>query len=154
MKTISPVAGALLSIVLALAAAMASAGEQPLRFVHALQENGYGDVAVEYLKMLERQPDLPADIRDVWDLEMARSLKTEAASAFDAKDYETLMAESQTHLAKFIKERANHPEVMTAIASWADFVMKRRWNRSARRRPWRRRTRNPTRSLWPTPAPA
>jgi len=125
MKTISPVAGALLSIVLTLAAAAAKAGDPPLPFVHALQENGYGDVAVEYLKMLQRQPDLPAEVRDVWDLEMARSLKTAAASAFDAKDYEALMAESQTYLAKFIKEQANHPEAMTAIASWADFVMKR-----------------------------
>ena len=106
-------------------AAVATADEQPLRFVHALQEEGYGDMAVAYLKLLEKRPDLPADIRDVWDLEMAKALKAAAASAFDAKDYEALMAESQQHLAKFIKERSNHPEAMTAMASWADFVMKR-----------------------------
>ncbi len=113
------------AIVLALAAAPTVADEQPLRFVHALQENGYGDMAVSYLKMLEQQPDLPSEVRDVWDLEMAKSLKAAAAAAFDAKDYEALMAESQKHLAKFIKERSNHPEAMTAMASWADFVMKR-----------------------------
>ena len=111
------------AILLALAAT-AVADEQPLRFVHALQDGGYGDMAVAYLKMLEQQPDLPSEVRDVWDLEMAKSLKAAAASAFDAKDYEALMAESQKHLAKFIKERSNHPEAMTAIASWADFVMK------------------------------
>ncbi len=113
------------AIVFALAAASTVADEQPLRFVHALQENGYGDMAVIYLKMLEQQPDLPSEVRDVWDLEMAKSLKAAAAAAFDAKDYEALMAESQKHLAKFIKERSNHPEAMTAMASWADFVMKR-----------------------------
>jgi hypothetical protein len=110
------------TLVLALSGAVAD--EQPLQFVHALQENGYGDMAVEYLKMLEQQPDQPAEVREVWDLEMAKSLKAAAAAAFDAKDYEALMAESQKHLAKFIKERSNHPEAMTAIASWADFVMK------------------------------
>jgi hypothetical protein len=111
-------------VLLALSSATSAADERPLRFIHALQEDGYGDMAVEYLKMLDQQPDLPAEVREVWDLEMAKSLKAAAASAFDAKDYEALMTESQQHLAKFIKERSNHPEAMTAIASWADFVMK------------------------------
>ena len=62
------------------AASAALAQEQPLRFVHALQENGYGDMAVEYLKTLEKQPDLPPEIRDVWDLEMSKSLKAAAES--------------------------------------------------------------------------
>ena len=84
--------------------------EQPLRFLHALQENGYGDMAVEYLKMLAKQPDLPPEVRDVWDLEMSKSLKAAAADAFDAKEYEALMDESQKYLAKFIKEKPDHPD--------------------------------------------
>jgi tetratricopeptide (TPR) repeat protein len=115
-------------LAVALAAALcgfAGAKEQPLRFVHALQDAGYGDMAVEYLKLLEQQPDLPPEIRAVWDLEMAKSLKAAAAAAFDAKESETLMAESQQYLAKFIKNSPNHPDAVMATTSWGDFLVKR-----------------------------
>ena len=113
------------SVVLGLAAGVSPAREQPLRFLHALQENGYGDMAVEYLKMLKDQPDLPPEIREVWDLEMSKSLKAAAAAAFDAKEYEALMDESQKYLAKFIKEKPNHPDATIAMAAWGDFLVKR-----------------------------
>ena len=40
-------------------AAPAAADEQPLQFVHVLQKNGYGDMAVQYLEILAKRPDLP-----------------------------------------------------------------------------------------------
>ena len=82
-------------------------------------------MAVEYLKILDKRPDLPPEIRDVWDLEMSKSLKAAAADAFDAKEYEQLMDESQKHLAKFIKEKPDHPAAATAMAAWGDFLVKR-----------------------------
>ena len=112
-------------IVFGLAAGVSPAQEQPLRFVHALQQNGYGDMAVEYLKTLKDQPDLPPEVREVWDLEMSKSLKAAASAAFDAKEYESLMADSQKYLAKFIKEKPNHPDAMIAMAAWGDFLVKR-----------------------------
>jgi tetratricopeptide (TPR) repeat protein len=113
------------SIVLGLAGGVSLAGENPLRFLHALQENGYGDMAVEYLRILDKRPDLPPEIRQVWDLEMARSLKLAAGAAFDAKEYEALMEESQRHLAKFIKEKPDHPDATIAMAAWGDFLVRR-----------------------------
>ena len=56
-----------------------AAAERPLRFIHVLQKNGYGDMAVQYLEILAKRPDLPPEVRDVWDLEMSRSLRAEAA---------------------------------------------------------------------------
>ena len=106
-------------------AGAASAQEQPLRFIHVLQRTGYGDMAVEYLNLLAKRPDLPPEVRDVWDLEMSKSLKAAAADAFDAKEYERLIEESQKHLAKFLKEKPNNPAAANALAAWGDFLMKR-----------------------------
>lgn len=125
MKTNHTLATVLSSIVLALSASAVTAAENPIRFLRALQDKGYGDMAVEYLKILDKQSDLPKEIRDVWDLEMARSLKASASTAFDAKEYDALMEESQAYLAKFIKEKPDHPDAMLAVAAWGDFLMKR-----------------------------
>lgn len=125
MKIIHTLVVTISSIVFAWNATAVSAAENPLRFVRALQDNGYGDMAVEYLNVLDKQPDLRKEIRDVWDLEMARSLKSSASAAFDAKEAEALMAKSQEYLAKFIKEKPDHPDAMIAMADWGDFLMKR-----------------------------
>ena len=117
---------ALFSLILTvLVSGVVCAQEPPLQFVHALQEKGYGDMAVEYLKILDKQKNLPKEVRDVLDLEMSKSLKSAAGSAFDAKEYDALMKESQEYLAKFIKEKPNHPDAMIAMASWGDFLLKR-----------------------------
>jgi cellulose synthase operon protein C len=101
------------------------AEEQPLRFVHALQRAGYGDMAVEYLNLLAKQPNLSPEVRDIWELEMSRSLKAAADDAFDAKEYERLIEKSQEHLAKFLKERPNHPAAADALTAWGESLMKR-----------------------------
>jgi len=112
-------------VVLTLCAGAAPAREEPLRFIHVLQRTGYGDMAAEYLNLLAKQPNLPPEIRDVWDLEMSKSLKAAAADAFDARDYDRLIDESQKHLAKFLKEKPAHPAAAIALAEWGDFLLKR-----------------------------
>jgi hypothetical protein len=98
---------------------------ESLQFVHLLQQNGYGDMAVEYLNMLAKQADLPAEIRKVWDLEMSESLRAAADLAYDDKESEQLKAEAQKHLDKFLKENPDHPAADAAVASWAEFQLKR-----------------------------
>ena len=110
-----------------IAPALASADisvRRPLEFVHTLQDNGYGDVAVDYLTMLGQQSGLPPELRNVWDLEMAKSLNLAAATAFDAKESQALRDAARQHLAKFIKEKPDHPEAVVAMISWAEFLMK------------------------------
>jgi hypothetical protein len=125
MKLHSILVTLLVSTAACWAVGTSSAGEHPLRFVHALQDQGYSDMAVAYLKLLKDRPDLPPEISSVWDLEMSRSLRAAAGAAFDANEAETLLQESQKHLAKFIKENPNHPEATVAMASWGDFLVKR-----------------------------
>jgi len=125
MKTIRTLIASFAALLLVAVPGRTAAQESPQRFLDALQENGYGDMAVEYLKLLEKRPDLPADLRDVWDLEMSKALRAAASDAFDAREYEQLMDESQKALAKFIKEKPDHPEAVTAMAAWGDFLVKR-----------------------------
>jgi cellulose synthase operon protein C len=113
------------NIVLTLVAGSALAQEPPLRFVHALQQAGYGDMAVEYLNLLAKRPNLPPEVRDVWELEMSKSLKAAADSAFDEKEYERLIGESQQHLAKFLKEKPDHPAAADALIAWGESLMRR-----------------------------
>ncbi len=102
-----------------------AAEEDPLQFVRALRRIGYSDTAVEYLETLDRRPDLPPEVREVWDLEMAQSQMAAAAEgAFDQKESERLIEESQKHLAKFFKEKPDHPSAANAWAAWGDFLMK------------------------------
>ena len=103
----------------------AAAENQEQEFLHALQDRGYGDVAVDYLKVLQQRPGMPAALRETWDLEMYRSLKAAANEAFNAEDYDALLAESQQHLARFLKEKPEHPEAVAASAAWGNFSLDR-----------------------------
>src|SRR3972149_172916 len=87
---------------------------RPLAFLRALQEQGYGDVAVDYLNMLKQRDDMPKPLRETWDLEMSRSLRVAAENAYNAKEHDSLMEEAEKHLAKFIREKPNHPQSFEA----------------------------------------
>src|SRR3989339_177422 len=91
------------------AAGAANGAEQTLAFVRGLQEKGYSDVASDYLKWLAKQPNMPEEIADVFDLEMSKSLRGAANSAFNAEEAQQMTAEAQKDLDKFLKEKPNHP---------------------------------------------
>ena len=116
-------------IALTVAAASAAAEEvRPLEFIHALQEKGYQDIAVEYLTaLLDRQEKgqgaMPEEVADVFDLEMAKSMRGAAGRAYNAKDASQLIASAQEHLNKFLKEKPNHAEAENALVSFAGFIM-------------------------------
>jgi len=109
--------------VCAVAHCLAMGDDQTLAFIRGLQEKGYADVAVEYLNWLKQQPKMPEAVADVFDLEMSKSLRGAAASAFDAKDAERMKTEAQKHLDKFLKEKPDHPEYVAATVSWANFAV-------------------------------
>ena len=110
----------LVAIVFALQGSSCWAEEDPLEFLHLLQQRGYGDMAVVYLNLLAKRAEMPTSVRDVWDLEMAKSKEAAAAEAFDSKEEKQLLAEAHQHRAKFIREKPNHPAAMKAIVSWGE----------------------------------
>ena len=94
-----------------------------LAFVRGLQDRGYPDVAVEYLKALQERGSLPPDLAEVFDLEMCRSLRGAANYAFDAKEAEQWRADARKHLDKFLKEKPDHPDAPSATLSAGQFLM-------------------------------
>ncbi len=98
---------------------------RPTVFLHALEDQGYGDMAVDYLNMLKRNDDLSKELRDAWDLEMSKSLRSAAESAYNAEESETLMREAEKHLTKFLQEKPDHAEASEARAIWANFSMEK-----------------------------
>ena len=101
---------------------------RPLEFIRSLYAKGYHDLAVEYLTLLKDRQDkgkeeMPRALADIWDLEMAKSLRGAANRAYDAKDADQLSARAQEYLDKFLKEKPNHPEADNALVSFADFIM-------------------------------
>src|SRR5437868_894722 len=85
-------------------AAPLQAAEKPVEFLHALQEAGYGDVAVEYMQSLQQKAQVPADLLSTWDLEMSQSYTAGARNAFNEKEAKDLSDKASQHLAKFLKE--------------------------------------------------
>jgi hypothetical protein len=57
------------SLVLALTAGSVRGQEPFLQFVEGLRQRGYYDTATEYLDSLKARTDVPAEVRDVLDLE-------------------------------------------------------------------------------------
>jgi hypothetical protein len=96
---------------------------RPIVFLHALQEQGYGDMAVDYLNMIKRNNDLSKELRDTWDLEMSKSLRSAAGIAYNAEDSESLMRDAEKHLTRFLQEKPDHSEASEARAIWANFSM-------------------------------
>ena len=106
-------------LMLMLFAAPLCAAEKPLDFVHALQEAGYGDTAVEYLQMLEKNNQVPPELNAVWDLELSQSYQAGARNAFDDKEAKDFSEKAALYLAKFLKENPTHPEAGKAVMAAA-----------------------------------
>ena len=104
---------------LTLLAARLHAAERTLEFVHALQEAGYGDTAVEYLQMLEQKKQVPPELKAVWDLELSQSYLAGARNAFNEKEAKDFNEKAAHALAKFLKENPTHPEAAKAVLSSA-----------------------------------
>jgi hypothetical protein len=117
------------------AATLATANEPYAKFLRALEDNGLSDVALEYLDRIEKLPDLPPEVRETLDLERSNCLRAAARDAYDARQAEQLLADSQKYLDKFLAGHPNHPAAATSILMWGDslFELGQRSAAAARR---------------------
>lgn len=115
----------LVAMVLVAFALPARAVEPVFEFLHAAQERGYGEVALDYLEQLRADGRVPKALEETWDLELSRSYRAAVAEAFNAAEAEDRQAKAQAHLDKFLKEHPDHPEVARAMESWGDLGLDR-----------------------------
>src|SRR6516164_2225877 len=101
----------------------AMAEDRDLAFVHALQSRHYGDTAVEFLQAAKSSPDASAEIRDLWDLEMSKSLREQAQAISDFQARDKLLKDAQSYLNVFAKEKPNHPEALQAQLTNAGMIL-------------------------------
>jgi hypothetical protein len=101
----------------------ASAEDRDLAFVHALQSRHYGDTAIEFLQAAKSRPDASAEIRDLWDLEMSKSLREQAQTISDFQARDKLLKDAQNYLNAFAKEKPNHPEALQAQLTNAGMIL-------------------------------
>src|SRR5436309_548215 len=98
--------------------AAARSAKPVAEFLRAAQEAHYGEASVDYLERLQSRGKLPADMAEVFDLELSRSYRIAVGESFNAAEAEQRLVKAQSHLDKFLKEHPNHPEVGRAIESW------------------------------------
>ena len=100
----------------------ALAAEDPVDFVHALEEKGYADIAKTYLEDLKERRRLGPDMTALYDFEMSKCLRSAAKQAYNPAEYALDMAAAKDCLRRFIDEHGNRPEVQVAIVWWAGFA--------------------------------
>lgn len=88
-----------------------------LEFLRGLRNRGYGDTAVEYLQTLQKQGDLPAELRDIWDLEMSECLRVAAKDAYDTREAQQLAHQARTSLEKFVRDKPDDYRTGLAIST-------------------------------------
>lgn len=125
----APTTRAVFSLGLLLAACVApisgQAAERPhLEFVEGLRKRDLGELAIDYLKSIQNRPDLPADVKEVFDLELAKSHSTAALETRNVDEAKKHLAEAKVLLDKFVKEHANHPQVASASTTYGDLAFR------------------------------
>ena len=111
----------------------AAAAEDSLEFIQALENKGYADIAAEYLADMKEKNSLPPDVAEVWDMEMSKCLRKAADQAYTPAEGVKLRKQSQEHLDKFLQEKPNHPEAISARCGGPASSPTRRWNMRGRR---------------------
>src|SRR5262245_46319357 len=123
-STFRLLSGATLLMVTALVITV-TAEERHLDFVHKLQERGYGDVAIQYLERLNRSESLPDEVRDVWELELGKSLRISADDAANLDQDQKRLADALVHIDRFLKDNPDHPAAAQALESLGDIATQR-----------------------------
>lgn len=87
----------------------APGAEMRMLFLRTLQQSKYADVALDYLDMLEAQPNLPPLFRETLDLERSNTYLAWSRIAVNPGQADARRAQAQTYLKKFLAAHPGHP---------------------------------------------
>ena len=111
--------------VAALAPAPARAVEPVFEFLDALRGEKQGAMAIAYLNMLKATDRVPPELKEVFDLEMARSLQVAADETVNEDEAAKYRKDAQVALEAFLKTGAEHSEAGFAYDTYGNLSMDR-----------------------------
>jgi len=103
----------------------ARAEEPILEFVEGLRERQYFDTALEYLEVAPQRADLSPEIRDVIDLERAKTLQAMGAASRVPEDRDVFLQQAKEALQKFTSAHSNHPQAAFANSMLGELLLER-----------------------------
>lgn len=95
-----------------------------LQFVDGLRENGFPDLAVEYLTDLAKKPNLPKELAALLPLELAKSQLAWSEVEGDGTRRAALYADARKNLEAFLQAGGNMPQAAEANLELARIVVK------------------------------
>ena len=108
-----------------LSASPACAEEPILEFLEGLRERQYFDTALEYLDVIPLRADLSPELRDVIDLERARTLQAMGAASRVPEDRDVYLQQAKEALQKFTSAHSNHPQAAFANSMLGELLLER-----------------------------
>jgi tetratricopeptide (TPR) repeat protein len=96
-----------------------------LKFLEALRERGYADLAIDYAEQLGQAPDTPRDLKAILDYEEARSILAETAGMADLVRKVQQLEKAREKLASFTKAQPNHRLAPAALVDMARLLYER-----------------------------
>ncbi|MDA1230154.1 MAG: hypothetical protein O2856_05220, partial [Planctomycetota bacterium] len=101
------------------------AEEPVLEFVEGLRERQYFDTAIEFLDLAPQRADLSADVRNVIDLERAKTLQAMGAASRVPEDRDVYLQQAKDALQKFTSAHSDHPQAAFANSMLGELLLER-----------------------------
>ncbi len=99
--------------------------ERYIDFIGGLRERQFFDTAIEYIDSIRQRSDLPAEVREVLDLERGMTLQQKGAASRVPEDREQALSEAETSLRKFIGEHGQHAQAALANSMLGELLFER-----------------------------
>ena len=99
--------------------------ERFIDFIGGLRERQFFDTAIEYIDSISQRSDLPAEVREVLDLERGMTLQQKGAASRIPEDREQALSEAETSLRKFIGEHGQHAQAALANSMLGELLFER-----------------------------
>ena len=113
------------TIIAASVSSPAQAAEPYLEFVEGLRQREYFDIAIAYLEQLEKQTDVPSDVRTVLPFEKAQTLLKWAQTLRSAEAQMKQLDQAETLLKSFLSANPTHAEAGTANTLLAVIIVEK-----------------------------
>jgi tetratricopeptide (TPR) repeat protein len=99
--------------------------QSALKFLNALRERGYSDLAIDFAEQLRQDPDTPKELGVLLDYEQARSILTETAGMADLERKSQELEKARVKLDAFTKANPNHRLAPQALVEMANLLLQR-----------------------------